>query len=169
MMFSCKRMNEPFLLLKSWTVLLYMYKFNKRNPLQDKTRGQRWVACICLDFSLLVIHLSWWFTWNMSLISSLLSFIPKESSSGLKSEDRSVASTSCRFQKSDSCSCVQYVWLRVWAVAASSSVWGQLPWPECVPAKTHLWNHTTYSLWSENRPTAICLPLPLPSPSPSAS
>lgn len=41
------------------------------------------------------------------------------------------------------------------------SVWEQLPWPECVPVKTHLWIHTTYSLWSERRPAAIFPPTPL--------
>lgn len=42
------------------------------------------------------------------------------------------------------------------------SVWEQLPWPECVPVKTHLWIHTTYSLWCRSRPAASC-------PSPSAT
>lgn len=67
----------------------------------------------------------------------------------------SAAVTSCHFLK-----CVVRIIVCVWAVTASSGMWEQLPWPECVPVKTHLWNHTTYSLRSDSRPAAISLPHP---------
>lgn len=64
--------------------------------------------------------------------------------------------------RSDGISCGSTGALRERQQHPPERLWQQLPWPECVPVKTHLWIHTTYSLWCRSRPAASC-------PSPSAT
>lgn len=64
--------------------------------------------------------------------------------------------------RSDGISCCSTGALRELQQHPPERLWQQLPWPECVPVKTHLWIHTTYSLWCRSRPAASC-------PSPSAT
>lgn len=105
------------------------------------------------------------FTLNLSLVSSALPFLhliykPEEP---LAAGNPSIAALSLL-------PVISKMWERLMRAVRMSmcvscnsilqSVWEQLPWPECVPVKTHLWIHTTYSLWSESRPAAISLPLP---------
>ena len=97
--------------------------------------------------------LSWWFLQLNMPLFFLRDLHTKAISWSLKFNlTRECCSYFQSFLNCDSASCVQYVWRRVRVrITPLARV--------CVPVKTHLWIHTTYSVWSQSRPTAISLPL----------